>query len=296
MPNRNGHRRAYVKHVAGLLLLLLSVFVLSSWAQATTSTVHAFAPYSASPLNGVWYEMRVEGGGAAAVVDLSGIGGSLEANQPRPVGAALLTTGSDNLDVAHVGVVDDYGSASEILTDESLEIAYSFYKGSAGDLNSFAAPAIRLTLHNPLATGDGYGSLVYEPYWQTDPMAPVTPDDWTVAVITSTTGLFWWDGGLGQPNSFGGPPLRTLSDWVSVFDSDFLEADLRALSVGVGTYNQGQTGYFDDVSISFTGYDESYDFEPIPEPATACMILIGLFGLVLCGRRERSARSRSGSD
>ncbi len=278
----NGVARGRIAVWGALFLLLFPTF-----AYSATTTVSVFAPYSATPTDGVWYEMRVEAGGAASIVDLSGVGGNLENNQPLPVGAALLTTGSDNADVAHVGVADSYGNASDILTDSSLAIAYSFYKGSAGDLNAFAAPAIRLTLNNPLAVGDGYGSLVYEPYWQTDPIATVPTDDWITEEISSTTGLFWWDGGFGQANSFGGPPLRTLSDWVTVFDSEFADAELVALSVGVGTYNQGQTGYFDDVSISYTGYDEAYDFEPIPEPATAWMVLIGLIGLFVCGRRER---------
>jgi len=257
-------------------------------AHSATVTVNAFAPHTTSPQNGVWYDMRVDAGGASSIVDLTGEGGNLENNQPWPIGAALLTTGNADPDVAHVGVVDAYGKAATILTDEDLEITYSFYKSSVGDLNAYAAPAIRLTLNNPSAVGDGYGSLVYEPYWQLDPLAPVPPDDWMSAVITSTTGLFWWDGGFGQPNSFGGPPLRTLADWASIFDSDFTDADLLALSVGVGTYNQGQTGYFDDVGLSYTGYDQRYNFEPIPEPSTAWMVFIGLVGLFVCGRVSRS--------
>ncbi|MAI25656.1 MAG: hypothetical protein CMN75_06445 [Spirochaeta sp.] len=290
MINRCFARRASRRDAAHGVAAVIGAFflVISSVAYSATTTVSVFAPYSVTPTEGVWYEMQVEAGGAADIVNLSGVGGNLENNQPLPVGAGLLTTGSSNPDVAHVGVVDSYGNASDILTDGSLAISYSFYKGSEGDLNSFAAPAIRLTLNNPTAVGDGYGSLVYEPYWQTNPIAPVPTDDWITAEITSTTGLFWWDGGFGQPNSFGGPPLRTLSDWTLVFDADFVGAELLALSVGVGTYNQGQTGYFDDVSIAYTGYDESYDFEPIPEPSTAWMVLVGLVGLFMCGRRERS--------
>ena len=289
MINRCFARRASRRDAAHGVAAVIGAFflVISSVAYSATTTVSVFAPYSVTPTEGVWYEMQVEAGGAADIVNLSGVGGNLENNQPLPVGAGLLTTGSSNPDVAHVGVVDSYGNASDILTDGSLAISYSFYKGSEGDGNSFAAPAIRLTLNNPTAVGDGYGSLVYEPYWQTNPIAPVPTDGWITAEITSTTGLFWWDGGFGQPNSFGGPPLRTLSDWTLVFDSDFVGAELLALSVGVGTYNQGQTGYFDDVSIAYTGYDESYDFEPIPEPSTAWMVLVGLVGLFMCGRRER---------
>jgi hypothetical protein len=279
--------RVFARCRRGVFAMTLALLGSASFAHSATVTVNAFAPHTNSPLNGVWYEMRVEAGGSASTIDLSGVGGNLENNQPWPIGAARLTTGNANADVAHVGVVDAYGNAANILTDEDLEITYSFYKSSAGDLNIHAAPAIRLTLNNPTAVGDGYGSLVYEPYWQIDPLAPVTPDDWVSAVITSTTGLFWWDGGFGQPNSAGGPPLRTLDDWALVFDSDFVDADLFALSVGVGTYNQGQTGYFDDVGLSYTGYDERYNFEPIPEPSTAWMVFVGLIGLFFCGRSSK---------
>ena len=247
--------------------------------------VNSFGPATSSPTPGSWYRNGVEANGTASIADLSGVGGALENNQPLPIGAALLTTGASNDDRAQVGVADDYGIASEILTDSSLSLEYSFYKGSAGDLNIWAAPSIKLTLSNPSAAGDGYGMLVYEPYWQQSPLVPPTTDDWVSVAISSTSGLFWWDGGFGEPNSFGGPPLRTLSEWAGVFDSDFEGASLAEVSVGVGTYNQGQTGYFDDVSISFTGYSATYDFEPIPEPSTALLLFLGLVGLA---HRRRS--------
>ena len=278
--NSTGMVSLMARGLSGLLLALgLSAFFPNGSEASPTTTVTAFAPGSSTPTPGVWYEMDVAAGGAASTVNLSGVGGALENNQPLPVGAALLTTGAANADIAHVAVVDAYGNAGSILTDASLQIAYSFYKGSAGDLNPFAAPALRLTLSNPTAVGDGYGSLVYEPYWQTDPIAHVTTDTWLTQQITSTSGLFWWNGGFGQANSFGGPPLKTLSEWVTVFDADFAGAELLALGIGIGSYNQGQTGYFDDVSLSYAGYDERYNFEPVPEPTTALLVFVGLFGL-----------------
>jgi hypothetical protein len=79
------------------------------------------------------------------------------------------------------------------------------------------------------------------------------------------TGVFWWNGGFGQPSGAGGPPLRTLAEWAEVFSSDFDDSELIQVSIGVGTFNQGQIGYFDDVQIVHNhdgGYDKSYDFEP----------------------------------
>ena len=50
-----------------------------------------------------------------------------------------------------------------------------------------------------------------------------------------------------------------------MFSADFGDAELFKVSVGVGTFNRGQIGYFDDVQIvhdSGGGFDKSYDFEP----------------------------------
>ena len=95
--------------------------------------------------------------------------------------------------------------------------------------------------------------LVYEPTWNqpgSEGASVIVPaDDWATVSITPDSGLFSQTGGFGQTNSAGGPPLKTLLDWSTTFDSQFLNAELVTVSVGVGTYNQGQTGYFDDVTI-----------------------------------------------
>jgi hypothetical protein len=255
---------------------------------ASATTVTSFAPFTATPTDGVWYESDIRGGGTASIVNLGGAGGNLQNNLPLGIGAALLTTGSSNGDKAQVAVTDAYGNARNAMTDLTLSLDYSFYKSSAGDLNAYAAPAIKLTLSNPSAVGDGHGTLTYEYYWQTYPgsLDTAPTDEWTSASITATSGLFWWDSGFGHPNSAGGPPLRTLSEWSAVFDSDFDDAEIVALSVGVGTYNQGQTGYVDDISLSYTGYSASYNFEPIPEASTGLLLVLGLAGLGFQGRRR----------
>src|SRR5262249_2276209 len=77
------------------------------------------------------------GAGTASLVDLTGTGGNLENNLPMPVGAALLTTGSDNNDRAGIGIADNFGDAITFLG--KLEAAYSYFKvATAG--NAFAAP------------------------------------------------------------------------------------------------------------------------------------------------------------
>ncbi len=114
--------------------------------------------------------------------------------------------------------------------------------------------------------GDCFGTLVYEPTWNGPSAGSTNPavGAWTTVNIDQSNGLFWWTGGFGQPNTTGGPPLLTLVGWKAALSSDFGDAVLFRVSVGVGSFNQGQIGYFDNVIIAGTNADASYDFEPAP--------------------------------
>ncbi len=238
------------------------------------TTVTSFAP-SSNTTPGVWYESSVTSAGDAAVVDLTGAGAPLETTQPLPIGAARLTTTTDNSDRANVGVLNSYGQPGDIFS--SLSLAYSYYKASNGTQNLAAAPSLKLTIFNAVcddgaSAGDCFGVLVYEPTWNQSGSegSSVSPplDTWITASIDGDSGVFWWTGGFGQPNTAGGPPLRTLNQWLAVMSSDFLDADLLLVEIGVGSFNQNQLGYFDDVSIAHSfggGFNEAYDFEPPPQ-------------------------------
>lgn len=271
-----------------------ALFVAVSFAAPTdAAVVNSFAPYTITPTPGVWFESDMRGTGQASIVDLTGQGGNLENNQPLPIGAARLTTGFDNADKAEVAVVDSYGNASALFSN-SFSLNYSYYKEDVGNPN--AAPSIKLSILNTgCAQGDDcFGTLIYEPYWNQPgsegSSALVPTDDWESVAITADSGLFWWNGGFGQANSFGGPPLKTLTDWMAAFNSDFSGADLVALSMGVGTYNQGQDVYFDDVSISGNGYAASYDFEPVDVPVPSTLLLVALGAFAGVSSRKRRVR------
>jgi hypothetical protein len=160
----------------------------------------------------------------------------------------------------------------------SLQLSYEYYKATNPGQNLFAAPSIKLSFFKEncddlASVGDCFGTLVYEPTWSQPEFegSSVEPplDAWTPVAIDDTTGLFWWTGGFGQPNTAGGPPLRTLAQWAGVFSSDFADSELVQVSIGVGSSNQGQVGYFDSVRISHGGgYDAWYDFEPAVGPPT----------------------------
>lgn len=262
--------------------------------QASAVVVSAFDP--AFVANGRWFESDVRPGGGAAVVDLASLGGNLESGQPLPTGAARLTTDATNAAKAEVAVVDAYGTVAQILS--SLELHYAYYK--VGGAPAEPAPAIKLTFFNGGYAGDGFVTLVYEPYWN-QPSAPgssVAPpaDQWNAVDIDFDTGLFWQTGGFGQAGSAGGPPLRTLEGWASTFDAGFQDAELLWISMGIGTFNPGQTTYFDDVRVGFTRgtsgqrYSAVYDFEPaaaaVPEPGSLALLGLGAFGLAALRRRH----------
>jgi len=62
--------------------------------------------------------------------------------------------------------------------------------------------------------------------------------------------------------------------------TDFSNATLVAMSIGIGTFNPGVTTYFDDVQINVGTLNLAYDFNPqpldnsVPESSTMTLSLI----------------------
>ena len=253
----------------------LMVLAFPALAQSTVTSFELFAPF---PTPGVWFQSGVQDGGTASIADLTGAGGDLETNQPAPIGAAKLTTRlNENNDKAEVGVAHRYGMPQDIFS--TLSIMYSYHKATNAGQNPAAAPSLKLTFFNSLcddaaSLGRCFATLVYEPTWNGPGSTSASPastnpatDAWTAVTIDENTGLFWTTGGFGFGNSFGGPPIKTLAEWRTALSSDFGDAALFRVSVGVGSSNQGQIGYFDEVDISHAfsgGFSESYDFDPAP--------------------------------
>jgi hypothetical protein len=276
-----------------------------SFASSGYAAIHIvdefLSPVPAAPVVHEWYETDVRTGGTASVVSLAGMGGNLENNQPLPIGAARLTTipipvgGNDK---AEVGTFNDYGLATAVLAN--IDLAYSYYKVAVGA--TAPAPAIKLGILGPGhgAGNDNYGQLVFEPYLNGPPVPPTGA--WQSLVIDENTGDngsaategWWWTGGFNLPNGAGGSPYLSLAQWAGALlaaDSEFADARVVSLHVGVGSNNPGQDGYFDAVSYRIGTQTEAtvYNFElggAVPEPMTLLVWSLGS-GLALAYARCR---------
>lgn len=281
-----------------LLFATLGICLAAQTSRAAIEVIvdELLSPVPLSPIADEWYMSDVRPGGTASIVSLSGVGGNLENNQPLPVSAALLTTDSTTTSKAEVATFKTFGLASQVLAD--IDLAYSYYKVNVG--NQFAAPSIKLSIYNSGGSGDNFGQLVYEPYLNGTPVPPT--GDWQSISINQGTGSgndslggWWWTGGFNVGSSFAGPPYKSLGEWASVLaaadPTDFAGALVTAISVGVGSNNPGQVGYFDAVSYAI-GTQEmvTYNFElaaAVPEPLTLFVWSLG-GGLALAITRRRN--------
>jgi len=260
------------------------VLALALGSPIARGAVEIVSTISASPVADQWFASDITAGGTAAIVNLAGTGGNLENNQPLPTGAAKLTTDLTNAAKAEISYAHDFGPSSSVLG--SIQVSYSYYRDNIPGSNTAAAPAIKLTFWaTPLNPGtpNENVTLIYEPYWnQTPSGVSVDPPTgaWQNVAIDKDNGLFWQNGGFGQANSSGGLPLKTLAQWAAAFNADpdpttdFDSAHLVSVQVGVGTYNQGQIGYFDAVQVVAPNFDTKFNFEAVPEPAS-----LGLWGI-----------------
>lgn len=259
------------------------------------TTVTQILPQTGSPVVGPWYETDVQGGATIGIVDLAGVGGNLETAQPLPTGAGKITTPPvDTSGRAQAYTYNDFGDAATFLNNVTM--GYSYYK-STNPSNPSAAPALKIQIAASGGTGDNFGTLIYEPYWQG---ATPTPDAWQSVSIAATDGVgasgsggWWWNGGFETANGAGGPPILSLTEWAAAFLAndpiDFATARVIAIGIGEGTFNVGEVSYFDNISYAIAGGGETWDFQAIPEPTSLALAGAAAIGMIAVRRRQRRA-------
>lgn len=259
---------------------------------ASTVVVTDFDP--GSP----WTQTRDSGDATVGIVDLTGSGGALENDAPLPGGAVRFETTANTADAADIGAVGNFGTVRDIFNAD-LSFSYSLFKEDVGAAEN--APALKLSFSNPDVTGSGidrgFVQLIFEPYWNQPGFQgssrPVPTGEWLDYSIGFDSGLFWATGGFGEPSGAGGPPLRTLEGWLAAFNADFDDAVLFTVAIGVGTNNPNLVSYVDNVRITGTNLDGTFDFEAaggvgvIPVPAALPLLGGGLAMLGVVGWRKR---------
>lgn len=255
---------------------ILLLGVLSTPVHASLLTVGEIAPSSGNL--DVWMYGDMRDGGTANVSSVSGLGGNLEANAPLGNDAVKLTTGANNNDKAEIVLNNDFGQVQAIF-NSNLSISYDYYRENQAGLNTFAAPSLKLGFYNGnCAPGDDcYFQLIYEPYQNSS----LVDSDWTSINLDLNFGMLWNTGGFGLASGGGGCPCLSLADTLAATNFNFQEASLVSIALGLGTYNQGVTGYIDNVSINTDSYSNTFDFErtEVPEPTTIAIAALGLLGL-----------------
>jgi hypothetical protein len=258
-------------------------------AHADIAVVSGFD--SSYTTNGSWFISAQQTGGAASIVSAT------PTPPPFSPGAALLTTTNDNNSKIEVSVKDSFGAASQLGT--SFGASYTFYKDTSGgpDPNAAAAPALKLTISD----GTNGITFVYEPYYQgPNP----TPNQWNTQTINATSEFWATDKhgtGFGLSTVPGGGSYatnKTLAGWIASITgasniAAFNNATLTTVGIGMGTYNQGQVGYVDSLTVSGTSLgsgSRTYDFQPaaVPEPSTLAIAGLGVLGFLGYGLKRRA--------
>lgn len=241
--------------------------------------------------------------GTPEIVDLTGAGGNLENNAPAGKGAVKLDTtgGVAKSEVAFTSprFFDDnnagaasLGTIGDLVNNPGATLSYDYYQTS-GAPNPNIAPAFKFLVKDLTdVQGDGYATFIFEPFYLTNSEPP--KDTWTTQVLSLTDGFFWNTGIYGQS---GIVYDKTLTDWIALFDGlfgpTFLDADILAISFGIGSGTDDQVGYFDNVQFNNGNFSLAYDFEvaAVPLPAAFPLYASGLALMGLAGWRRRQKKA-----
>lgn len=194
------------------------------------------------------------------------------------LGYVRLDGTSANLGKSDISFVDMGGiaPASDLLA-ASFFASYRYYTDSNATSRT---PGLNIEL-----TGTNASNYVLA-FVQT----PYTADAWNTATANNSTSLF----AVYGPGASGGAVTHTLADWNT--DTTWgpilfgPTATIYRYGFNIGSYQRNALIYMDWTETSLLNAGDTIDFQAIPEPSSALLLLAGLLGLGSSGSRRRARR------
>ncbi len=253
-----------------------AIFLISTSSFASADTITSLAPAN-SP--GLWSD-HSHSGGAAEIVDLTGVGGNLETNAPAGNGALKLTTNANGSAKSEVKITGNFGTIGDFVSNGIMSYNYNHMSGAP---NANIVPALKFeVLDLTDVNGDGYATFIYEPVYSGGVGAF---DTWQYHYIQGDVGNVWHTSIYGAS---GAVYNKTIDEW-HLDHSTMSDAVITSLIFGIGSGTPDQTGYVDDIFFRNGDLEFSADFEVsvVPLPAALPLYAAGMAILGFLGWRKR---------
>jgi len=271
------------KLILGLCAALVAA---SAFAQATV-TVYSQNPApgdlftnTGSTNNGLgfgnpnWVYNNTRGSGSVGIrtnYPRSG-NGSVYFNSPGSSGKADIEYFADPVLVGGNFVPNPFNPSSILGPLAALShLSYEWYRAGSSTAPNHLHPVLRLGILRVNSDNTAaVGYLTFERVYNGFGAAPI--NSWQSDDIVSNNYGLWATAslGFGDPNVNFSQVFKTLSGWVSAANDANATLYVISVNAGIGSGWDGTfTGAVDNITFGFNGAYTTYNFEVVPEPATA---------------------------
>jgi hypothetical protein len=168
------------------------------------------------------------------------------------------------------------------LLDNLSAFKADFYTASSNVANAMAI--LRLEVFSSNDSGNSYGQLVFDNIWGTGPESMAwTFGQWGTVDLFANANSIYLRGTSGLASRYG-TAQRTLADWLTTLNGKGY--DIFSVNAGWGTSVNQFEGAVDNITFGVGANIRTYNFEPVPEPAT--MAALGLGAVALIRRRKKA--------